>query len=265
MQRYFFGFWLFSKGICTGLSAVQHARFLSPSEAVEVWKNFAKQEIGPTQIDLRWASSFQTNGPAQGSCRLSIRTIDGALEGQWFQEDRCKFSYILSSQNAACWAQSSDGTFIAVENPSQPLPECGGLSLFDLSMPFLYWEMIYLGPSRVLGRPVQRFLLKPNAFQEQQNPAVALVEISLDIIWHIWLKIIYRDAKGKILQCANVLQLRKIDDSGFEETVDFITFPARKKVRWILKYRADKATPDPIPFEKKDPFSPIDPVPVLHE
>ena len=268
MHRYCFSFWLFGIALCTGLSAVQHVPFLSPSEAIKVWENFAKQEIEPTQVDLRWflPSSTSTSSPAQGSGRLCVRTSDGVVKGQWLQEDRCRFSYAISAQNATWWEHRSDGSLIMVENPSRPLVECGGLSLFDLSMPFLHWETVaYLGPSRVLGRPVQRFFLRPNTSQGRQNPAVASVEVSLDLAWGIWLKIIYRDANERILQYANVLQLRKIGESGFEETVDFITFPSRKKVRWTLQYRADNAISDPVPFEKKDSLIAIDPVPVFHE
>jgi hypothetical protein len=148
-----------------------------------------------------------------------------------------------------------DGSSVIRENPSQLLLECGNLSLFDLSMPFLYWETVnYLGPDRVLGRPVQRFLLQPNASQRRQNIAVSSVEIALDPTWNIWLKIIYRNADGKILQYANVLQLRKISSSDFEEIVDFITFPARTKTRLALQYRTDEVTSDPISSKEKTSF-----------
>ncbi|MDR2420036.1 MAG: hypothetical protein LBD40_01805 [Puniceicoccales bacterium] len=266
MHRHFFSFLLFSVGVCTGLSAVRHDRILSPSEAKEVWEDFSRQEIRPIQVNFSWSSSSQANGPAQGSGRLDLRTTDGIVEGKYFQEDRCKFSYAISSQATEWQEYHSDGSATAVRDSSQPLPEYGGLSLFDLSMPFLHWETVtYLSHGRVLGRPVQRFSLKPNSSQKWQNPTVASVEISLDTAWHIWLKIIYRDTNGKILQYANVLQLRKIGEVGFEESVDFITFPSRKKVRLILQYRADKVTSDPIPSEKKDSSVPIDPISVPHE
>jgi hypothetical protein len=122
-------------------------------------------------------------------------------------------------------------------------------------MPFLYWEMTYLGPDRVLGRPVQRFLLRPNTSQKRQNPAVASGELALDPAWGIWLKIIYKSIGGEILRYINVLQLRKIGPSDFEETIDFITFPDRTKVRLQLQCHIDAIAPDPISSQEKAFFT----------
>jgi hypothetical protein len=213
-------------------------RVLPPAEAIEIWKNFLKQKLQPMRVDIIWKNlSSKANNSVQGSGQLHICSTEDGIEGQWNFNGKCKFFYKISSQNATWQEYAADGSSVTKDNPSQLLLECGNLSLFDISMPFLYWETVtYLGPDRVLGRPVQRFLLQPNTFQKQPNAIPSSIEIALDTTWGIWLKIIYKDANGNILRYVNVLQLQRLGEADFEETIDFKTFPSREKTRLTLRY-----------------------------
>lgn len=85
-------------------------------------------------------------------------------------------------------------------------------SIFDLQMPFIYWEeFIYEGPALVgASRVAQRFLMIPPAGSESERQGIKGVRVSLDDTYNAILRIEVIDEDGSVKSEFSVESLKKV-------------------------------------------------------
>lgn len=82
---------------------------------------------------------------------------------------------------------------------------------FDLQMPFVYWdEYLYEGPSRVLSRIGQRFLMQPPEGSLASEDGITAVRIALDDSYYALLQVEVLGADGVERSSFTVSSLKKV-------------------------------------------------------
>jgi hypothetical protein len=84
-------------------------------------------------------------------------------------------------------------------------------SPFDLQMPFVFWnDYAYEGPSRVLSRIGQRFLMQPPAGSLADEDGIASVRIALDDAYYALLQVEVLEKSGVARSRFTVSSLKKV-------------------------------------------------------
>jgi hypothetical protein len=91
---------------------------------------------------------------------------------------------------------------------------------FDLQMPFIYWEdYSYEGPSRVLSRIGQRFLMQPPEGSLAKNDGITAVRIALDDAYYALLQVEVLNEEGVPRSSFTVRGLKKVQGQYIVKTV----------------------------------------------
>jgi len=102
-------------------------------------------------------------------------------------------------------------TLIADEALFEPIFEGVLYTPFDLQMPFIFWEdYVYEGPSRVLSRIGQRFLMQPPEGSLAAQNGVTAVRIALDDAYYALLQVEVLGADGHERSRFTVESLKKV-------------------------------------------------------
>src|ERR1019366_8350061 len=94
---------------------------------------------------------------------------------------------IQSGSQPASWLQNPNQPGPRLLTPAESLTPISGtdLTLFDLQMPFLYWDdFAYEGIAKVRSRPAYSFLLYPPADLAAARPELGAVRVVLDTQFH---------------------------------------------------------------------------------
>jgi hypothetical protein len=114
-----------------------------------------------------------------------------------------------------------------------PLVPQTQISIFDLQMPYLYWEdFVFEGVSKIRGRPAHTFLLYPPAEFTAGFPGLSAVRVHLDTQFMALVQSELLDEKGLPYKSMAVLDLKKIDEQWMVKTIDLRDERSRDKTRF---------------------------------
>ena len=136
--------------------------------------------------------------------RLSLANPEGAQS--WL---------IQSGPQPASWGQGANQTAPRALTAAESLAPISGtdLTLFDLQMPFLYWEdFAYEGIAKIRSRPAYSFLLYPPADLAAARPDLGAVRVALDTQFHALVQAEFLDPKGELIKSISVLDLKKVGE-----------------------------------------------------
>lgn len=119
-------------------------------------------------------------------------------------------------------------------------------TVFDLQMPFLYWqEFVYEGLARVRGRPAHRLLLYPPADLAAARPELTGVRVYLDTQFQALVQADLLGPKGEVEKSITVLDLKKADTQWIVKSIDLRNHRTRDKTRFTVDGAAfDLELPD---------------------
>ena len=173
--------------------------------------------------------------------RDSSWSLNGRLYGHWYGdpywtrleldlEDGSTVTWLLQNgREPAIWKWLESGfEKVDPDTWSDPLVDGSSVTIFDLLMPYIHWpEFEYLGPTRHLGRPIQRFyLLNPNA---DGDPAV--VEAYIDEAFFALLQVRSYDADGDELRRWQAASFRRAGDDWTLGRLDLSDRQTRSSTR----------------------------------
>ena len=147
-----------------------------------------------------------------------------------------------------------------MQSPQQPAPRAlsaaeslepvsgTDFTLFDLQMPFLYWDdFIFEGVAKVRSRPAYSFLLYPPADLAAARPELGAVRVALDTQFHTLVQAEMLDGKGSLIKSITVLDVKKVGEQWFVKSIDLRNRATRDKTRFEVTAAAmDLALPDTI-------------------
>jgi hypothetical protein len=143
---------------------------------------------------------------------------------------------IQSGPHPAAWTNAGPGARALTEAESlQPLAGTD-LSVFDLQMPFLYWDdFVYEGLANIRGRPAYSLILYPPADVATGSPALAAVRVELDTQFHALVQAEMLGAGGEAYKSITVLDLKKAEGQWIVKEIDLRNLVTRDKTRFQVK------------------------------
>lgn len=142
---------------------------------------------------------------------------------------------IQSGPQPASWlAKAPDAAAHALTAADSLAPIAGtDLTLFDLQMPFLYWDdFAYEGVAKIRSRPAYSFLLYPPADLAAARPDLGAVRVALDTQFHALVQAEFLDPKGGAIKTITVLDLKKIGEQWLVKSIDLRNRATRDKTRF---------------------------------
>ncbi|MFO8026815.1 MAG: hypothetical protein R6U56_04045 [Opitutales bacterium] len=182
------------------------------------------------------------------------RTVryDGIMWGSWNEQGAVTRVKILPNDSSAeapdalvelivqngpepgAWIRrNSSGEFKRVEGEALFEPLLPGLvySVFDLQMPFIYWdEFTYEGPSLVgVSRVAQRFLMLPPEGSQSAQQGIKGVRVSLDDTYNaLWrVEVIYDDES--VRSKFAVESFKKVQEQYIVKRITLTDYPSKDR------------------------------------
>ncbi len=157
---------------------------------------------------------------------------------------------IQSGPQSASWMQGAGESAPRALTAADSLVPISGtdLTIFDLQMPFLYWEdFVFEGVAKIRSRPAYSFLLYPPADLAAARPDLGAVRVALDTQFHALVQAEFLDAKGELIKSISVLDLKKVGEQWFVKSIDLRNRATRDKTRFEVTAAAlNLALPDTI-------------------
>lgn len=239
---------------------------LSSAEAESLWTQFLRrQAIGSFYFEFEL--QFR---PA----RLETQNFDGRFWGSWQPGDqRTRFQLQNSEQEGfERWLmlnglQPELYHYRTSEEGIQQIPETAWfepltaelpLPPFFILMPYLYWgNPEYLGPSRVLGRPVHTFRLT----NPDPDHSVRHADIRIDEDFYALLEAGFLNAEKDVIFQLEIRSLKKVEEEWIPRTLVWKNLQSRDT--FVLKIQAAAlgfSLPDGLlqPACLTEPFNPGD-------
>lgn len=160
------------------------------------------------------------------------------------------------------WQSTADDrvTLIATEDLFFPLISGGDLTLFDLQMPYLYWEeFVFEGVSRIRGRPAHTFLLYPPASYLSEDGELVAVRVQLDTQFNALVQSELIGADNRPYKIMTVLDLKKFGEQWMVKTLDLRNERTRNKTRFQVAGAALGQDFSPVIFQPEQLDIPLVP------
>ncbi len=148
---------------------------------------------------------------------------------------------IQSGAQPAAWSWQSGAAAPLVLTGADSFRSVSGtdLTLFDLQMPFLYWEdFVYEGLAKIRGRPAHSFVLYPPAGQAAQRSQLTGVRVALDTQFGALVQAELLGPNGKPEKSITILGLKKVGEQWLVREIDLRNAVTRDKTRFIVKSAA---------------------------
>lgn len=154
---------------------------------------------------------------------------------------------IQSGPAPAAWAWTAgEATLVRSLAGADVLQPVAGtdLTLFDLQMPFLYWEdFVYEGLGKVRNRPAHSFLLYPPADLAAAHPELTGVRVALDTQFGALVQAEWLGPKGDPIKTFTVLDVKKVGEQWLVKSLDLRNHVTRDKTRLTVNAAAFDFTP----------------------
>jgi hypothetical protein len=191
-----------------------------------------------------WLSFELRVMPRQGE----ERSVRGQLFGQRSELgpltrlDLAGTQWLIRSGSApATWSLPRPGAAAHELAAGESLSPVAGtdLTVFDLQMPFLYWDdFVYEGLAKIRGRPAYSFILYPPADLAAQRPELTAVRVALDTQFHALVQAELLGAKGEPWKTITVLDLKKTGEQWIVKSIDLRNHRTRDKTRFNVNATA---------------------------
>lgn len=159
-----------------------------------------------------------TRGPTGPLSRIT------AGDGAWLIE---------SGAHPDAWTVAG-GVAVAAE-PAQGLGGTG-ITVFDLQMPFLFWQdSTYEGQARVRGRPTYSFIMRPPAGQPVPIPELTGVRMLVDMQFKAMVQAELLGDKNEVLKSIALLDLKKVGEQWLVKSIDVRDHRTRDKTRFTVR------------------------------
>lgn len=141
---------------------------------------------------------------------------------------------IQSGAKATTWTANGATAAHALTAAESLQPVAGtDLTIFDLQMPFLYWDdFAYEGIAKVRGRPAYSFVLYPPADFAAARPDLTGVRVALDSQFHALVQAELLGPKGDPAKTITVLDLKKVGEQWMVKSIDLRNAVTRDKTRF---------------------------------
>lgn len=210
------------------------AQFRAAGIAGAYWLEF-ELTVMPRKGDERTVHGqiFGLRSDAGPLTRLSL-----GADGRWL---------IRSGPAAAAWDLSTGQAAAHKLTAADSLQPVAGtdLTVFDLQMPFLYWDdFAYEGLAKIRGRPAHSFVLYPPAELAAQRPDLTGVRVALDAQFQALVQAELLGPKGEPTKTITVLDLKKAGEQWIVKAIDLRNHLTRDKTRFSVTAAAlDLALP----------------------
>ncbi|MBI2515430.1 MAG: outer membrane lipoprotein-sorting protein [Opitutae bacterium] len=144
---------------------------------------------------------------------------------------------IRSGPDAAAWDLAAGQNTVRPLSAADSLQPVAGtdLTVFDLQMPFLYWDdFAYEGLAKIRGRPAHSFVLYPPAELSAQRPDLTGVRVALDAQFQALVQAELLGPKGEPTKTITVLDLKKTGDQWIVKAIDLRNHLTRDKTRFSV-------------------------------
>jgi hypothetical protein len=179
------------------------------------------------------------------------RNENGPIQRVWLGGAETSRMLIQNGPKPSLWlAQGAEAAARPVTDDRVPLVPDADITLFDLQMPFLYWEdFVFEGVSRIRGRPAHTFLLYPPADYGDEGSELAGVRVHLDTQFKALVQTELIGADGKAYKTMSVLDLKKAGEQWMVKTIDWRDDRTRNKTRMQIAGVAFNQEFSPVIFE----------------
>uniref|UniRef100_UPI0040494C84 outer membrane lipoprotein-sorting protein n=1 Tax=Cephaloticoccus sp. TaxID=1985742 RepID=UPI0040494C84 len=138
---------------------------------------------------------------------------------------------IQNGPNPAVWSWQNGQPSSTAARLFDPLLPATELTLFDLQMPYLYWDdFIFEGVNKILGRAAHTFVLRPPT--NSAYPALGAVRVQLDTQFHAMMQSTVLSPAGAEVKTLTVRDLKKVDDQWMVKAIDLRNEVTRDKTRF---------------------------------
>lgn len=179
------------------------------------------------------------------------RTVryDGTMWGSWNEQGAItRFSISTGASGAdtdlellvqngrapKAWSrQNASGDFKLIKGADLFKPLLPGLvySVFDLQMPFIFWDdFVYEGPALVgASRIAQRFLMIPPEGSESARQGISGVRVSLDDTYNALWRVEVLDEEGNIRSKFSVESFKKVQEQYIVKRITLIDYHSKDR------------------------------------
>lgn len=179
------------------------------------------------------------------------RTVryDGMMWGSWNEQgaitrfkiptgrsgpDAALELLVQNGQDPKAWSRrdaSEDFKLIKGEDLFKPLLPGLVYSVFDLQMPFIYWEnFIYEGPALVgASRIAQRFMMLPPEGSESARQGISGVRVSLDDTYNALWRVEVLDENSNIRSKFSVESFKKVQEQYIVKRITLTDYPGKDR------------------------------------
>lgn len=141
---------------------------------------------------------------------------------------------IRSGAQPATWSRERGKGAVRELGGGDSLQSLAGtdLTVFDLQMPFLYWDdFVFEGLAKIRGRPAYSFILYPPAGLAGAQPGLTGVRVALDTQFHALVQAELLGAKGELSKTITLLDLKKVGEQWLPKAIDYRNHVTRDKTR----------------------------------
>ncbi|MBT4666458.1 MAG: hypothetical protein HOB63_08065 [Opitutae bacterium] len=212
------------------------AKILTPEKANERLDRFRKfHGINPAAEDFHHGYLLQfrlEHYPRRGE----VSSREGSLCGLAFGHGLIRLDLMASTNEKRkayllrngpepeAWLNAFDGNEskqLVNTDLFQPLAQGMGHTLFDLMMPFVFWDAKYQKSGRVIGRPSHLFEFSPPAWASEAVPALKKIRLALDDVYEAPLRVEFFGRRGVPDKTFGLVSLKKVGETWIAKTLDF--------------------------------------------
>ena len=144
---------------------------------------------------------------------------------------------IQNGEQSAVWRAEPHGQVVMLGGGTlfEPVVPGADLTVFDLQMPFIYWnDFTSEGLARFRGRPAHVLVMRPPAEFAAKNPKLEAVRVHLDTQFNALVQTELLDQNGEVTKTLSVVDLKKFDDQWIVKTIDVRDETTRNKTRFTV-------------------------------
>jgi len=212
------------------------AKILTPEKANERLDRFRKfHGINPADESFHHGYLLRfrlEHYPRRGE----VTTREGSLCGLAFghglirldltasTNEKRKAYLMRNGPEPEAWLNAFDGNGskeLANTDLFQPLVPGMGHRLFDIMMPFVFWDGKYQKSGRVVGRPSHLFEFSPPAWASEALPALRKIRLALDHVYEAPLRVEFFGRRGVPDKTFVLVSLKKVGETWIAKTLDF--------------------------------------------
>lgn len=175
--------------------------------------------------------------------RVALRNESETTKRILIQNGHSPQVWLSEEGKAESLSTSADSLF-------EPLVPETELTLFDLQMPYVYWdEFRYEGTSKILGRAAHTFFLVAPDDLRKEYPTLMGVRVHLDTQFNALVKSELIDNKGRAYKTMTVRDLKKVEGQWMVKAIDLRNELSRDKTRFQVTRAAMNLDLSPYVFD----------------